>query len=199
MIRRKKEEVEAVSHGLDYLKYKEKREMPLIWLLIDELHEFLPEQGKTPATDALIQVLREGRQPGISLAGATQQPGKVHSDVWTQSDIVIAHRLTAKPDVQALSTIMQSYLDEDILNYMNQLLDYAVKTGQMSQQDAQFYAELVSKENIAGADRESAYERALLSQPGKKESDVFDYLDTGLNIAEKLYGRGSGKGLLTKG
>ncbi len=121
MLMRKKEEVEAVEHGLDYLRYKEKREMPLVWLLIDELHEFLPEVGKTPATDALIQLLREGRQPGISLAGATQQPGKVHTDVWTQSDIVISHRVTAKPDVQALSTIMQTYLAEDIQAYMNQL------------------------------------------------------------------------------
>jgi hypothetical protein len=81
----------------------------------------LPEKGKTAATDALIQLLREGRQPGLSLAAATQQPGKVHSDVWTQADIVIAHRVTAKPDIEALSMIMQSYLLESITSYMNQL------------------------------------------------------------------------------
>lgn len=122
-INRKKEEVQAVQHGVDYLRYKDKRDMPLVWLMIDELHEFLPEKGKTAATDALIQLIREGRQPGISLIGATQQPGKVHTDIWTQSDIVIAHRLTAKPDMQALSTIMQTYLTEDIQGYMNQLPD----------------------------------------------------------------------------
>jgi len=118
---RKFEEIESVKHGLEYLKYKEKREMPLVWLFIDELHEFLPETGKTSATDSLIQILREGRQPGISLAAATQQPAKLHTDVWTQSDIVISHRVTAKPDVQALSTIMQSYLLESISGYMNNL------------------------------------------------------------------------------
>jgi len=118
---RKFEEIESVKHGMEYLKYKEKREMPLVWLFIDELHEFLPEKGKTSATDTLIQILREGRQPGISLAAATQQPAKVHSDVWTQSDIVISHRVTAKPDVEALSTIMQSYLMESISGYMNNL------------------------------------------------------------------------------
>ncbi|MFC1686275.1 ATP-binding protein [Nanoarchaeota archaeon] len=122
-LKRKKEEVEAVRHGLDYLRHREKREMPLVWLMIDELHEFLPEKGKTPATDALIQLIREGRQPGLSLVGATQQPGKVHTDIWTQSDIVIAHRLTARPDVEALSTIMQTYLTDDIQAYMNQLPD----------------------------------------------------------------------------
>jgi hypothetical protein len=118
---RKFEEIEAVRHGMEYLHYKEKREMPLVWLFIDELHEFLPEKGKTSATDSLIQILREGRQPGLSLAGATQQPAKIHTDVWTQADIVISHRVTAKPDVEALSTIMQSYLLESISGYMNNL------------------------------------------------------------------------------
>lgn len=118
---RKVEEIESVKHGMEYLKYKEKREMPLVWLFIDELHEFLPEKGKTAATDALIQLLREGRQPGLSLAGATQQPAKLHSDVWTQADMVIAHRVTAKPDIEALNTIMQSYLIEGITNQLNNL------------------------------------------------------------------------------
>ncbi len=121
MLSRKLEEIQAVQHGMEYLYYKEKRELPLVWILIDELHEFLPEKGKTAATDALIQLLREGRQPGLSLVGATQQPAKVHSDVWTQSDIVISHRVTAKPDIEALGTIMQTYLQGDITGYMNNL------------------------------------------------------------------------------
>jgi hypothetical protein len=123
MAARKAEEVEAVQHGLDYLHYKEKREMPLVWIFIDEIHEFLPRRGKTAATDTLMQLLREGRQPGISLVMATQQPGAIHEDVMTQSDIVIAHRVTAKPDIEALNTIMQTYLLEDIRAYMNNLPD----------------------------------------------------------------------------
>lgn len=118
---RKAEEVEAVRHGLDYLQYKEKREMPLVWLVIDEAHEFLPKEGKTSATDALIQILREGRQPGISLALATQQPGEIHRDVMTQSDIVLSHRVTAKPDIEALNFIMQTYLRQDIQSHMTDL------------------------------------------------------------------------------
>ncbi|MCS7134684.1 MAG: DUF87 domain-containing protein [Candidatus Pacearchaeota archaeon] len=118
---RKHEEIQAVRHGLDYLTYKEKREMPLVWVFIDEMHEFLPKEGKTAATDALIQLLREGRQPGISLVMATQQPGQLHHDVLTQSDIVIAHRVTARPDVEALNYIMQTYLLTDIKSYLDNL------------------------------------------------------------------------------
>ncbi len=118
---RKNEEIQAVRHGLDYLQYKEKRELPMIWILIDEGHEFLPKTGKTAATDALIQLLREGRQPGISVVLATQQPGQIHHDVMTQSDIVISHRVTARPDIEALNMIMQTYLLADIKTYLDNL------------------------------------------------------------------------------
>jgi len=111
---RKDEEIQAVQHGIDYMRYKVKREMPLVWIFIDEAHEFLPDEGKTPATDALVQLLREGRQPGISIVLATQQPNKIHSDAMTQSDIIISHRVTAKLDVEALNSITQSYLYENI-------------------------------------------------------------------------------------
>ena len=87
----------------------------------DEVHEFLPEEGKTPATDALIQLLREGRQPGISMVMATQQPGALRRDAITQSDIILSHRVTAMPDIKALNEIMQSYLFENIKRYMDDL------------------------------------------------------------------------------
>jgi len=118
---RKKEEIESISRGIDYSSEIERKETPLVWLFIDEAHEFLPLDKKTVATDALVQLLREGRQPGISLVLATQQPGQIHRDVMTQSDIVIAHRVTSQPDLQALNYIMQSYLLESIKKYMDDL------------------------------------------------------------------------------
>jgi hypothetical protein len=81
----------------------------------------LPNKGKTAASDALITILREGRQPGISLILATQQPGKIHTDVMTQADVVLSHRLTAKIDTEALGTIMQSYMREGLDKQLNNL------------------------------------------------------------------------------
>jgi len=123
MSERRNEEIQAVQRGYDMQNFSLKREMPLVWIFIDEAHEFLPrsEDGKTPATDALIQLLREGRQPGISLVLATQQPGKIHTDAMTQSDIVLSHRVTAEQDVAALNSIMQTYLYEGIKEKMNNL------------------------------------------------------------------------------
>ncbi|MAG07783.1 nucleotidyltransferase [Candidatus Pacearchaeota archaeon] len=121
MAARKIEEIEAVRHGANYLSYQSKRKTPLAWIFIDEAHEFLPKTGKTLATDSLVQILREGRQPGLSLVLATQQPGQIHKDVMTQSDIVISHRLTAAPDIQALNDIMQTYLLEGIRKSIDDL------------------------------------------------------------------------------
>ena len=124
---RRAEEIQAVQHGLDYLYFKPRREMPLVWVFIDEAHEFLPRtsgvfaEEKTPASDALIQLLREGRQPGISMVMATQQPGKIHTDAMTQSDIVLSHRVTSKYDVEALNEIMQSYLYESVKQKLDAL------------------------------------------------------------------------------
>jgi len=115
MAARKKEEIDALHGG------ESRKEMPLVWLFLDEAHEFLPEKNKTPATDALIQLLREGRQPGISLVLATQQPGAIHRDVMTQSDIILSHRVTAQPDITALNNIMQTYLLDSIKKHLDEL------------------------------------------------------------------------------
>ncbi len=100
-----------------------KQEFPLVWLVIDEAHEFMPknEKDKNAATEPLKIILREGRQPGVSLILATQQPGKIHTDVMTQSDIVIGHRVTANIDTEALALLAQSYMREGIVEAMNEL------------------------------------------------------------------------------
>ncbi|MBT3408562.1 ATP-binding protein [Candidatus Woesearchaeota archaeon] len=125
MISRKYEEFEAINQSMHYFTQKDaskkKQEMPMVWLIIDEAHEFLPVHGKTLATDSLITILREGRQPGISMILATQQPGKIHTDVLTQSDTVISHRITAKIDTDALGTLMQSYMRSGLDGYLNEL------------------------------------------------------------------------------
>jgi len=116
MIARKEEEQQSVTESMHYFTEEKKRKLdrPLVWLVIDEAHEFLPRDGKTAASDSLITILREGRQPGISLILASQQPGKIHTDVMTQADTVISHRITAKMDVEALGLLMQSYMRQGL-------------------------------------------------------------------------------------
>ncbi len=121
MIARKAEEFQSVDSARHYFTRdtQGKKTEPLVWLALDEAHELLPKEGKTAATDALITILREGRQPGISLILASQQPGKIHTDVMTQADTVIAHKVTAMIDVEALKQLMQSYMGKGLDEELN--------------------------------------------------------------------------------
>ncbi|HII72527.1 TPA: ATP-binding protein, partial [Candidatus Woesearchaeota archaeon] len=127
MTARKKEEYDQVHSTMDYFSTedvaKKKQQMPLVWLVIDEAHEFLPkaEKDANAATEPLVTIMREGRQPGISLILATQQPGKIHTDVMTQSDIVLSHRITARMDVEALGMLTQSYMREGLTQAVDNL------------------------------------------------------------------------------
>jgi hypothetical protein len=120
---RKKEEFDDLKSSMEYFTEKapKKQQMPLVWLVIDEAHEFLPRGDPVASTDALVTIMREGRQPGISLILATQQPGKIHTDVMTQSDIVLSHRITAKIDVDALGMLMQSYMRTGLVGELDNL------------------------------------------------------------------------------
>lgn len=123
MLARRNEELAQVTSAMHYIAQDapERLEEPLVWLIVDEAHEVLPNDARTAATDALVTILREGRQPGISLVLASQQPGKIHTDVITQSDIVIAHRLTAQMDVDALGQLTQTYMREGLVQKLDTL------------------------------------------------------------------------------
>ena len=95
--------------------------IPMVWIMIDEAHQFLPNEGSTVASGPLHTLVKEGRQPGISLLFITQRPNKLHEDALSQSDLIISHRLTARADIEALRSIMQTYMLEDVQDYINAL------------------------------------------------------------------------------
>lgn len=100
---------------------EEQKKIPLTWIIVDEAHEFFPTKRYTAATNDLLTLVRQGRQPGISLVLISQRPNKLHEDAIAQADLVLSHRLTAKPDLDALSQIMQTYLLFDIKKSIEEL------------------------------------------------------------------------------
>lgn len=98
-----------------------RKKVPMTWVIIDEVHEFMPNDRETAASKDLLRLVKQGRQPGISLVLITQRPNKIHDDAIAQSDLILSHRLTAKQDLDALSSIMQTYLLEDIKKSISEL------------------------------------------------------------------------------
>ncbi|WP_424358331.1 ATP-binding protein [Methanocella sp. MCL-LM] len=89
------------------------REVPLIWMMIDEAHMFL-EPGSGAGRVLVNEWLRQGRQPGLSLVLATQRPSALGYDVLSQSDVIVCHRLTLRDDVEALERARPLYVKEPV-------------------------------------------------------------------------------------
>ena len=108
-IARRKEELGLVS------------ELPRVWVLIDEAHQFVPSGKSALAKEALVRWAKEGRQPGLSLVVASQQPSAIDSEVITQCDVIIAQKLTNRADIQAVNALSQDYMGGELKTYIRRL------------------------------------------------------------------------------
>ncbi|MFB6270164.1 MAG: ATP-binding protein [Halobacterium sp.] len=78
----------------------------LPWLLVDEAHAC----ASGAAADAVSTLYTRGRAPGASVVLATQRPSALPDVAVSQSDLVVAHRLTSAADVDALAATRPTYL-----------------------------------------------------------------------------------------
>lgn len=108
-IARRKEELDLIG------------ELPRVWMLIDEAHQFIPSGKTTLAKEALIRWAKEGRQPGISLVVASQQPSAIDNEVITQCDVILAQKLTNRIDIRAINALSQDYMGSELKTYIRKL------------------------------------------------------------------------------
>jgi len=91
--------------------------IPPILLAIDEAHNYCPGNLSALARPALIRWAKEGRQPGLSLAVATQQPSALDFDLISQVDLLIIHHLTLGDDIKVVARLAAAYA-EDLPAYL---------------------------------------------------------------------------------
>lgn len=85
------------------------------WVIIDEAHLVCPSDKDTSAKNALIEYVKRGRDAGLSLVLATQQPSAIDSRVLSQVDLLIAHRLVMEADINAALSRMPATLPGKIV------------------------------------------------------------------------------------
>jgi len=88
--------------------------LPRVWMAMDEAHQFIPDGAQSLAKPQLIRWAKEGRQPGLSLVVATQQPSAIDAEVLSQCDIILSHKLTSRDDVMALNRLSQDYMGGEL-------------------------------------------------------------------------------------
>lgn len=97
-----------------------------VWMLIDEAHQFVPSGKSTLCKEAIVQWAKEGRQPGLSLVVASQQPSAMDMEVLSQCDVIISHALTTADDKSALNRLTKDYMGAELRVFINKI----ARTGQ---------------------------------------------------------------------
>jgi hypothetical protein len=88
---------EFVQHGL-----------PRTWVFMDEAHVLAGTSEGSVATDAIVKYAKEGRNYGLSLAVATQQPSALDTRLVSQVETLVSHQLTSPADASLAARSMRS-------------------------------------------------------------------------------------------
>lgn len=88
--------------------------VPRTWVLLDEAHVLAGADQGSVARDAFIKFAKEGRNYGLSLALATQQPSALDSRLMSQVETLIVHQLTAPKDAFVALENIRSPLPTDM-------------------------------------------------------------------------------------
>jgi len=86
---------------------KAKKQKQPFLLLVEEIHEYIPEQGSVgECGQMLIKIGKRGRKHGLGLCGISQRPADVKKDFITQCDWLLWHRLTWQNDTRVVRRIL---------------------------------------------------------------------------------------------
>ncbi|WP_432419297.1 ATP-binding protein [Halobacterium wangiae] len=84
-------------------------------LLVEEVHEFVPEKGGLDDVgEMIVRVAKRGRKRGIGLCGMSQRPASVDKDFITQCDWLVWHRLTWANDTKVVDRILGGSYSTDV-------------------------------------------------------------------------------------
>lgn len=96
--------IQSTARGL-FAKEKKLRQ-PFL-LIIEEIHEYIPQQGGLDECgQQLIQIAKRGRKHGLGIVGVSQRPANVKKDFITQADWLLWHRLTWDSDTNVVRRVL---------------------------------------------------------------------------------------------
>jgi hypothetical protein len=94
---------------------KEKKLKKPFLLIIEEVHEYIPEGGGLDECGRmLIKIGKRGRKHGLGITGISQRPADVKKDFITQCDWLCWHRLTWKNDTQVVRRVLDTEYAEAV-------------------------------------------------------------------------------------
>ncbi|WP_435362166.1 helicase HerA domain-containing protein [Haloarchaeobius sp. DFWS5] len=106
---------ELILETTKHLFAKEKKLKKPFLLVVEEVHEYIPEGGGMDETGKmLIKVGKRGRKHGLGVVGVSQRPADVKKDFITQANWLVWHRLTWENDTKVVGRILGSEYENRI-------------------------------------------------------------------------------------
>lgn len=75
--------------------------LPRSWIIIDEAHNYVPASGVTPSRKPIKKYVDEGRNLGLSIVVATQNPAGLDPSIQRNADVLLIHALSRHDDIAA--------------------------------------------------------------------------------------------------
>ena len=88
--------------------------LPRYWILIDEAHNYIPARGSVPSKKPLKKYVDEGRNLGLSLVVATQQPSGLDPSIQRNADMLLIHALSHQDDIVAARGMINSAVPDEV-------------------------------------------------------------------------------------
>ncbi|MEM3851576.1 MAG: ATP-binding protein [Methanomassiliicoccales archaeon] len=102
----------CVKRLLEALFEARKRDkIPPLLVVLEEAHNFCPQQGKSAASQIIRTLAAEGRKFGIGLMVISQRPARVDKNVISQCNTQFVLRVTNVNDLKAVGSSMDGLTD----------------------------------------------------------------------------------------
>jgi len=82
--------------------------VPPSWVMVDEAQNVIPSGRGVTCLQALIRLVKEGRNFGLSFAFTTQQPSAIENQIMSQVDTLIVHKLAVQGDIDEVRRNLKS-------------------------------------------------------------------------------------------
>lgn len=89
--------------------------IPRSWLIIDEAHNYVPASGVTPARRPIKKYVDEGRNLGLSIVVATQNPAGLDPSIQRNADVLLIHALSRQDDIQAAAGMINTAPPSEVI------------------------------------------------------------------------------------
>lgn len=86
--------------------------LPRCWIAIDEAHNYLPASGSLPSRPVLRRLITEGRNIGLSVVVATQQPSGLDGSIQRNADALLVHSMSMRDDIAAAEGMLNALVPE---------------------------------------------------------------------------------------